>query len=135
MAKVKVTAPNSGFNGRGVHGVTFEDGVAHVDSKNEGALAYFARHGYKVAGQDNAAQREEVHTDVPREANVHEEGNQVTEDTSLALDDFGMEELKAYASEREIDVKGHQASKDALITRIREVEDQRQNDGNANTGS
>jgi hypothetical protein len=45
----KITTPTPGFTGQ-VVGVAFVDGVGQTDS--EGALAYFARHGYGV--QDEA---------------------------------------------------------------------------------
>jgi hypothetical protein len=41
----KIESPVKGFNGQ-VVGVTFTDGIAKTD--NEGALGYFARHGYTV---------------------------------------------------------------------------------------
>lgn len=41
----KITTPVKGFSGA-VAGVTFTDGVGETD--DEGAIAYFTRHGYDV---------------------------------------------------------------------------------------
>lgn len=45
----KITSPVPDFTGK-VAGVQFVDGSAETD--DEGALGYFARHGYGVAGSD-----------------------------------------------------------------------------------
>jgi hypothetical protein len=125
-SKIKITAPNKEFSKKGPYGVQFEDGVGYTD--DERALAYYVRHGYQVEGQDAPAENVEVVSDVPRQEAVHGAGNQITDekDQGLVLDDLSMDELKAYAAERDIDLKGHQASKDSIVTRIREVEDSRQ---------
>lgn len=57
MAKVKVTAPVSGYTGR-VGADTFVDGVAEVEKTN---LAYYRQHGYIIAGEgDTKAEQVEV---------------------------------------------------------------------------
>lgn len=53
----KVEAPEKSFQGK-VAGVQFQDGVGEVDSKDEAAVNYFLRHGYKVG------RRQETEPDV-----------------------------------------------------------------------
>lgn len=50
--KHTITAPVAGFTGQ-VGGVTFVGGTAETD--DEGALAYFRRHGYRVVPLDGPA--------------------------------------------------------------------------------
>ena len=47
MSNIKVTTPNTDYNGE-VGGVTFVRGEGEVDSSNHSALSYFDRRGYQV---------------------------------------------------------------------------------------
>lgn len=63
----KIIAPVEGFNGK-VVGVTFVDGKG--ETKDEGQISYFVRHGYTVTGVKAVSATE---TDAEKEAKVKAE--------------------------------------------------------------
>ncbi|MBJ7481555.1 Rho termination factor N-terminal domain-containing protein [Rhodococcus sp. (in: high G+C Gram-positive bacteria)] len=76
-----VTTPVEGFDGV-VIGVQFKDGKGETD--NAGALAYFRRHGYGVAGSDP----------------VEPEGHSPAD----SLNDLSVPKLREYAKDKGIDL-------------------------------
>ncbi|SFN66276.1 hypothetical protein [Mycetocola miduiensis] len=96
MAKHTIESPVKDFNGT-VVGVQFTDGKASTD--NEGAIAYFERQGYTVAGEV----LDEVERDYP---------------LGDPSDKWTIKQLTAYATERQIDL-GKAKSKDEVWNAIK----------------
>ena len=97
MAKKTIKTPVEGFNGI-VAGVQFIDGVGSTD--DEGAIAYFERQGYEVAG--------DVSDDV--------EGKYPLGDPS---DKWTKAELLAYAEDRGIQLEADVKTKDQIWAAIK----------------
>jgi hypothetical protein len=96
MSKKNIESPVEDFNGT-VAGVRFVDGKGSTD--DEGAIAYFDRQGYKVAGV--------VDEDVKRDYPLGDPSDKWT-----------VKELTAYAAERKIDL-GKAKSKDEVWNAIK----------------
>lgn len=90
MAEIRT--PVKGFTGQ-VAGVQFTDGVG--ETVDEAALAYFTRHGYEIT------------TPGAPEAPALPEGD--------PTDKWTVDQLKAYATAKEIDLKGATAKADILL--------------------
>ncbi|WP_341935335.1 hypothetical protein MRBLWO14_000981 [Microbacterium sp. LWO14-1.2] len=96
MAKKTIKTPVEGFNGI-VAGVAFTDGVGHTD--DEGAIAYFERQGYEVAG--------DVSDDVERDYPLGDPSDKWTK-----------AELLAYAKDRGITIESDVKTKDQIWAAI-----------------
>jgi len=96
MAKKTIKTPVEGFNGI-VAGVAFTDGVGHTD--DEGAIAYFERQGYEVAG--------DVSEDIERDYPLGDPSDKWTK-----------AELLAYAKDRGITIESDVKTKDQIWAAI-----------------
>lgn len=96
MAKKTIKTPVEGFNGI-VAGVAFTDGVGHTD--DEGAIAYFERQGYEVAG--------DVSDDVERDYPLGDPSDKWTK-----------AELLAYAKDHGITIESDVKTKDQIWAAI-----------------
>ncbi len=96
MAKKTIKTPVEGFNGI-VAGVQFIDGVGSTD--DEGAIAYFERQGYEVAG--------DVSDDVERKYPLGDPSDKWTK-----------AELLAYADDRGIQIEADVKTKDQIWAAI-----------------
>ena len=97
MAKKTIKTPVEGFNGI-VAGVQFIDGVGSTD--DEGAIAYFERQGYEVAGV--------VDEDVKRDYPLGDPSDKWTK-----------AELLAYADDRGIQLEADVKTKDQIWAAIK----------------
>ena len=97
MAKKTIKTPVEGFNGI-VAGVQFADGVGSTD--DEGAIAYFERQGYEVAG--------DVSDDVERKYPLDDPSDKWTK-----------AELLAYAEDRGIQLEADVKTKDQIWAAIK----------------
>lgn len=88
----QIHTPVKGYTGK-IVGVQFTDGVGETDSA--AALAYFTRHGYEIT------------TPGAPEAPAFPEGD--------PTDKWTVDQLKAYATAKEIDLKGATAKADILL--------------------
>jgi len=96
MAKKTIKTPVEGYNGI-VAGVAFTDGVGHTD--DEGAIAYFERQGYEVAG--------DVSDDVDRDYPLGDPSDKWT-----------VKQLLAFAKDRGITIDAKVTKKDEIWAAI-----------------
>lgn len=95
MAKVKILAPNKSYTGVSAS-VNFVNGVGETEDEN--LIGWFKEHGYDVIEED---------TDVKT--------------VEKTLDQMTVEELVAYADEKEIDI-GKSTSQSGIVEKIKAAE-------------